>query len=127
MLILNVIWKKLRVVIKVVIEAKMLHTLKNMKIIFLAVLLVCIDDKFSKPVVLDRGENTVYKFIEAIFKEYDYYKRVIEKYFNKNLVMSAEDEERSWLSNKCWICNKFFDVGDDKVSGHCHITGKYRG
>ena len=109
------------------IEAKMLHTLKNMKIIFRAVLLVCIDDKFSKPVVLDRGENTVYKFIEAIFKEYDYYKRVIEKYFNKNLVMSAEDEERSWLSNKCWICNKLFDVGDDKVRGHCHITGKYRG
>ena len=127
MLISNVILKKLRVVIKVVIEVKMLHTLKNMKIIFLAVLLVCIDDNFSKPIVLDRGENAVYKFIEAIFKEYDYYEKVIEKYFNKNLVVSAEDEERSWLSNKCWICDKLFDVGDDKVRDHCHITGKYRG
>ena len=34
---------------------------------------------------------------------------------------------RFQLSNSCWICDKFFDVGDDKVRDHCHITGKYRG
>ena len=34
---------------------------------------------------------------------------------------------RFQLSNRCWICDKFFDVGDDKVRDHCHITGKYRG
>ena len=26
-----------------------------------------------------------------------------------------------------YICEKLFDVGDDKVRDHCHITGKYRG
>ena len=41
--------------------------------------------------------------------------------------MSAEEEERFQLSNSCWICNKLFDVGDDKVRDNCHITGKYRG
>ena len=41
--------------------------------------------------------------------------------------MPAEDEERFQLSNKCWLCNKSFDVGDNKVRDHCHITGKYRG
>ena len=41
--------------------------------------------------------------------------------------MSAEDEEKSQLSNKCWICNRLFDAGDNKVRDHCHITGKYRG
>ena len=41
--------------------------------------------------------------------------------------MSAEEEEKFQLSNKCWICDKLFDVGDGKVRGHCHITGKYRG
>ena len=51
---------------------------------------------------------------------------MIIKHFNKNLVMSAE-EERLPLSNNCWICDKLFDVGDDKVRDHCHITGKYRG
>ena len=41
--------------------------------------------------------------------------------------MSAEGEERFQLSNSCWIRDKLFDVGDDKVGDHCHITGKYRG
>ena len=51
----------------------------------------------------------------------------MKKCFNKNLIMSAEEEERFRLSNFCWICDKLFDVGDDKVRDHCHITGKYRG
>ena len=41
--------------------------------------------------------------------------------------MSAEEEERFQLSNSCWICDKLFDVKDDKVRDHCHITGKYGG
>ena len=50
---------------------------------------------------------------------------MIKQYFNKNLIMSAEEEERFQLSNSCWICDKLFDVGDDKVRDHFHITGKY--
>ena len=30
---------------------------------------VCIDDRFSKPTVVYRGENAAYKFIKAIFEE----------------------------------------------------------
>ena len=51
----------------------------------------------------------------------------MNEHFNKNLVMSAEDEERFQLINKCWICDKLFDVGDNRVRDHSHITGKYRG
>ena len=40
--------------------------------------------------------------------------------------MSAE-EEIFQVSNICWICNKLVDVADEKVTDHCHITGKYRG
>ena len=40
--------------------------------------------------------------------------------------MSAK-EERFQLSNNCWICDKLFDVGDEKVRDNCRITGKYRG
>ena len=57
----------------------------------------------------------------------NYCKKIIKKYFNTNLVMSAEDEERFQLSNIYSICNKLFDPGDDKVRDYCHITGKYRG
>ena len=38
-----------------------------------------------------------------------------EKHFNKNLIMSAEEEERFQLTISCWICEKLFDVGDNKV------------
>ena len=41
--------------------------------------------------------------------------------------MHAEKEEKFQLSNSCWICDKLFNVGDDKVKDHCHTTGKYRG
>ena len=70
--------------------------------------LECIDDKFSKPIVLYRGKNVVYKFIEAILEEYEYYKKVKNEYFNKNLVMSVEDEKWFQSSNKCSTYNKLF-------------------
>ena len=34
--------------------------------------------------------------------------------------MSAEDEEGFQLSNSCWIYDKLFDVGDNKVRGSAH-------
>ena len=50
-----------------------------------------------------------------------------QKHFNKNLIMSAEEEERFEQSNISWNCNKLFDVSDNKVRDHCHVTGKFRG
>ena len=62
---------------------------------------VCTDNKFSKKVVLRRGKDAVYKFIISILNEYNYCRRVIKKHFSKNLIMSAEEEERFKLSNIC--------------------------
>ena len=87
---------------------------------------VCIDDKYSKDVVLHRGKNAVFKFIRSIFKKYDYYRSVMKKHFNKNYVMTAEENEKFEMTNVCWICGKLIDY-DNKVRDHCHITGKYRG
>ena len=36
---------------------------------------VCVDDKFSKEIVLYRRKNAVHRFIEAILEEYDYCKK----------------------------------------------------
>ena len=86
---------------------------------------VCIHDKFSKPVVLFRRKNAVNKFIEAIFKEMKYCKKMIKEDFNKNLVMSVEDERSFKSSNKYWICNKLFAKEDNKIRDHDHATGKW--
>ena len=86
---------------------------------------VCIDNKFNKKFVLYRGKHVAYRFTKAILNGYDYCKKMIKRYFNKNLVMSPE-EEKFQLSNNCWIFDKLFDVGDKKVRDHCHVTGKYR-
>ena len=88
---------------------------------------VCVGNKFSKDVVMYRGKNAAYKFIEAILEDYDYCKKIMKKHFNKNLAMSVDEEERFQLANSCWICNKLFDVRDEKVRDHCHVTGKFRG
>ena len=71
-----------------------------------------------------QGKNAIYKLTEAILEEYEYYKQILKKYFNENLIMSVEDEEEKFQSsNKCWICNKLFKK---KIRDHGHITGKYR-
>ena len=39
--------------------------------------------------------------------------------------MSEKDKQIFQSGKKCWICDKFFNVGDNNV--YCHITGKYGG
>ena len=85
--------------------------------------LVCVGDKFSEPLVVYRGENAAFKFTEAMLKEYAYCKKVMKKYFNKNLIM-IEEEEQFQSSNICWICEKFID--EEKVRDQCCITRKFR-
>ena len=41
--------------------------------------LACVDNKFTKPIVVFRDENAAFKFIKAILKEYEYCTKVITK------------------------------------------------
>ena len=89
--------------------------------------LICVDDEFTKPIVVFRGENAAYQFIEAILKEFEYCKKVTKKHFNKNLIMSEKEEEQFQSSYICWIYAKFIDHNDEKIRDHSHATGKFRG
>ena len=51
----------------------------------------------------------------------------MKKCFCRNLIMNSEEEEIFEQSNICWICGKLFEIGDEKVRDHCHISEKYRG
>ena len=88
---------------------------------------VCIDDRFTKPIVVFRGENAAYEFIKAILKEWEYCKKVMKRHFNKNLIMSEEEEEQFRLSNTCWICEKLIDNVNEKLRHHCYVNDKFRG
>ena len=74
-----------------------------------------------------RGENAVYKFMEKMLKEVEYYKAVIKKHFNKPLVMTGVDEQHFKTTDECNICGGKYTDKDVRVRDHCHITGKFRG
>ena len=74
-----------------------------------------------------RGKDCVNKFISAILSEYEYCKDVVKNYFNKSLIMSVKEEKTFQLSNTCWICGGLFDLVDEKVRDHRHMSGKFRG
>ena len=88
---------------------------------------VCVDDKFTKRIVVYRGKNAAYEFIKLILKEYKYCKKVMNNDSNKNLVMNEEEKHLFQQSNSCWICKKLTDNDEEKVRDHCHVTRTFRG
>ena len=52
----------------------------------------CVDDRFTKRIVIYRGDNAAYEFVKAILTEYKYCKNVMNKHFNKNLIMSEKEQ-----------------------------------
>ena len=101
---------------------------KNIKTIFLVVLLIkmFILTNFVNPTIIYRGENAAYEFNKEVHEEYKYCEKIMEEYFNKNLIMT-EEENLFQKSNNCWICKKFINDDEEKVRDHCHVTGKFRG
>ena len=53
----------------------------------------------------------------------------MNKHFNKNLVMTADQNEEFERSNICWICSKLIENDDNKVRDHDHTKSgnNYRG
>ena len=52
----------------------------------------------------------------------------MKKDFNKNLIMSEEEQQQQFQSsNICWICKKLIEDDDKNVRDHCHITRNFRG
>ena len=63
--------------------------------------LVCVDDKFSNPFKSYLGEDAVSNFISSMIEESKYCSDVKKKHFNKELVMTKEDNEDFGNSTKC--------------------------
>ena len=54
--------------------------------------LVCVDDKFSKPFKIYFGKDE-YNFVNSMIEESKYCSDVMRKHFNKELVMTKEENE----------------------------------
>ena len=87
--------------------------------------LVC--DKFSKPFKSYLGKDAAYNFISSMIEENKYCSDTMEKYINKEFIMTKKDNQDFENSTKSWICDNDYVDTDVKVRDHCHITGKYRG
>ena len=69
-------------------------------------------------------ENVALHFIRTVT---DLVYDIGKKYADDRPMLITEEEQESFdNATRCWVCNKDF-VDDDKVRGHCHYTGKFRG
>ena len=93
----------------------------------------CLSINGKQTVKLEEGiikfENC-FKQIPVPFKIYADFERIMKEYFNKNLIMSEEEEHLFQKRNSCWICKKFINNNnnnEENARDHCHVTGKFRG
>ena len=88
------------------------------------------DKKYSRDIVIYRGENPIGKFMKCMFEEVKNCQKIIRENFNKPLQMTEVDEEAFRKATHCHIWEKKYKVDDGEnipVRDHCHVTGKYRG
>ena len=62
-----------------------------------------------------------------MLEELKYCQKIKQKNFNKDVLMTEENEAQFQKADECHICNKKYKENDIRVRDHCHITGKYRG
>ncbi|XP_069102163.1 uncharacterized protein [Argopecten irradians] len=86
---------------------------------------VCIDDKYTKPPVIYRGNDVTKTFLEYLLQEAEGIKEILSCV--EPMIMRKEDEHTFKTSSRCHICGKRFTKECKKVRDHCHITGLYRG
>ena len=77
--------------------------------------LICIDDKFSKPFKSNVSKDSVYNFINSMIKERKHCSNEMIKHFNKELVMTRQDNKKFKNCTKSWIYDFNYVDNDVKV------------
>ena len=105
------------------------YSKKNIKITFLVVLLtklfVSMINLLSQYLLLE-VKMLPMNLLKQFLKRISIVKKIMKKYFSKNLIMSEKEEEQFQPSNICWISEKLIDDDDEKIRDHCYVTGKFR-
>ena len=106
-----------------------MKVLKIIKITFLVVLLiqfVLMIDLLSQ-LLFTEVKMQLMNLFKQFLQSLNIVKKIINKDFNKNLIMSEEEQHLFHQNNSCWICKKLIDNDEEKVRTDCHVTGKFRG
>ena len=90
-------------------------------------ILLCVDNKFSKPFNSYLGKDTVYNFFNSKTEVSKYCNKVMKKDCNKEIMMTKVDNEDFENSIKYCICDYDYVNNGAKLADHCHIAGTYRG
>ena len=83
-------------------------------------------DKYSEPVLFTKTreeENVADIFVDMLEKEIDQ----VWSSEVKETIFSEDDRAKFEKARECWICQKPFEGGDDRVRDHCHFSGQFRG
>ena len=93
---------------------------KNIMIMFLVVLLIklfVLTINLVNRLLLIEAKMLLMNLLKQLLKNISTAKKIMKKYFNKNLIMSKE-EYLFQQSNSCWICKKLINHDDEKVRDH---------
>ena len=69
------------------------------------------DKKYSKDIVIYRGEDSISKFMESTFQELNNCQKIIKENFNKPLKMTKRDEEAFKKATCCIVCLSLYCFG----------------
>lgn len=84
------------------------------------------DGKFTLPVEVYRGEDSIGRFLKRMVEVSRYCTRV-RRSLSKNLSMSREEVERYESTEKCYVCGDGFTKKEFKIRGYCKGSGRFVG
>lgn len=93
--------------------------LTNFKACGYSYVVVCSNDKYSKPPVVYRGDDAIKHFFEHIFNEKEYIEGILQDY--EELKMSEKTEKQFQEATNCYVCNQMFSNKLIKVRDHDHL------
>ena len=71
---------------------------------------MCIDNRFTLPTIIFKGKKCLNEFIKWNFRQKEWINKVIYQHFNKDLIMTNEDEEIEINSDICHTCKEKLDT-----------------
>jgi len=85
--------------------------------------LVSVVPEYTKDIKVFNGPDCISDLLQALKTEFKTVMKIIDN--PKQMIITNNQEKEFLAAKNCHICN--FELGEDRVRDHCHLTGLYRG